>query len=166
MSLIPFEVTRPWKISLKEGLPSFHHTFPGVSHLSLAAHLQPRVWVDGNRPHPQWLFPPSERSMVFICNGCCVWGKEKGKRPTRTCLRGCLLPVSFTRFCGLWDRAHRSVLGGRNTPWPLASSSVTLLGLPEQNIADWAPYPTDSFYFLTVPRLEAQHRGDGKFGFW
>lgn len=41
MSLIPFEVTRPWKISLKEGLPSFHHTFPGVSHLSLAAHLQP-----------------------------------------------------------------------------------------------------------------------------
>lgn len=31
---------------------------------------------------------------------------------------------------------------------------------------DWAPYPTDIFYFLTVPRLEAQHRGAGKLGFW
>lgn len=63
MSLIPFEVTWPWKISLKEGLPSFHHTFPGASHLSRAARLQPGVSVDGNRPHPPLVALSSLRTL-------------------------------------------------------------------------------------------------------
>lgn len=103
MSLIPFEVTRPWKISLKEGLPSFHHTFPGVSHLSLAAHLQPRVWVDGNCPHPSGSFlPPNARWSSFAMVVAFGARRKENDQPGRVyAVAYCPFPLPGFAVCGI-----------------------------------------------------------------
>ena len=63
--------------------PFFPSQLSRCVHPLMGTYLQPRApLLMVATPSSELFFLPSEPLMIFFCNGCHVWGKEKEKQPT------------------------------------------------------------------------------------